>query len=380
MPDPVALAQELIRCPSVTPEDAGALDVLRRVLEAAGFRCERLNYSGDGSYPVPNLYARFGERKPNFCFAGHTDVVPVGDAAAWRFDPFGAVIADGYLYGRGAEDMKSAIAAFAAAAIEVAAAAGEGLNGSISLLITGDEEAEAINGTRKVLATLAERGERLDACIVGEPTNPTRLGEMAKIGRRGSISATITVLGTQGHVAYPHLADNPVPRLLAVLNALGRPLDEGMDFFQPSNLEITSIDVGNPADNVIPARATAKVNIRFNPQHTIASLREWIETVCREHGGRHEVAFRITGEAFLTRPGPLSDLVAAAVKEVTGAEPELSTTGGTSDARFIKDFCPVVEFGTTGRTSHKVDENVAVEDIRRLSRIYRTILTRYFAG
>jgi len=378
MVDPVALAQELIRCPSVTPEDAGALAVLESVLTEAGFCCQRLDYEGDGSYPVSNLYARFGAQQPNFCFAGHTDVVPVGDAAAWQYPPFGGEIHDGYLYGRGAEDMKSAIAAFAAAAVRLAGERGKGLNGSISLLITGDEEADAVNGTRKMLETLTRQGERLDACIVGEPTNPTVLGEMAKIGRRGSISATITIIGTQGHVAYPHLADNPMPRLLKVLAALSEPLDGGMDFFQPSNLEITSIDTGNTADNVIPAKVTAKLNIRFNPKHTIASLKQWIEEICRTHGGAHELSFRITGEAFLTRPGALSDLVGASIEAVTGRKPELSTTGGTSDARFIKDYCPVVEFGTTGRTAHKVDENVAVSDIRTLSAIYYEMLTRYF--
>lgn len=378
MLDPVSLAQELIRCPSVTPDDAGALGVLTRVLQHAGFRCDRLEYEGDGSYPVANLYARFGDKQPNFCFAGHTDVVPVGDAKAWKFEPFGAEIADGYLYGRGAEDMKSAIAAFAAAAVQLVTERGSALPGSVSLLITGDEEADAINGTRKALKTLAERGERLDACIVGEPTNPTELGQMAKIGRRGGLSATLTVYGTQGHVAYPQLADNPLPRLLKTLAALLEPLDEGTPFFQPSNLEVTSIDVGNTADNVIPAQATAKVNVRFNPLHTVASLKEWIAGVCQQHAGRHEIKFRVTGEAFLTEPGALSDLIVAAVREVTGRTPELTTTGGTSDARFIKDYCQVVEFGTTGRTSHKVDENVAIEDIRQLSRIYYTILSRYF--
>ncbi len=377
--DPIALASALIRRPSVTPEDAGALDVLQGFLEAHGFRCRRLPFDGDGSSRVDNLYARFGRSGPNFCFAGHTDVVPVGDPNAWSRDPFGGEVAGGVLHGRGASDMKAAVAAFAVAAARYIAACDGGLPGSISLLITGDEEGEAVNGTRKVLEWLAAEGEALDSCVVGEPTNPTRLGEMVKIGRRGSLSGEVRVFGTQGHVAYPHLADNPVPPLLALLGALdGHVLDQGTPHFQPSNLEITSVDVGNPASNVIPAEARARFNIRFNDLHTGASLRTWIEGLCSRHAGAHEVEIRVSGEAFLTPPGALSDLLVKAIEGVLGATPELSTSGGTSDARFIKDYCPVAEFGLVGATMHKVDEQIPVADVERLTEVYGAVLERYF--
>jgi succinyl-diaminopimelate desuccinylase len=373
---PLELARALIRCPSVTPADEGALDVLQAALTELSFTCHRLPFDEPGTARVDNLYARHGDSSPNFCFAGHTDVVPVGKADGWTQDPFAATVEDGVLYGRGATDMKGAIAAF------VAAVAGlEPPAGSISLLITGDEEGPAINGTRKVLSWLEERGEVLDACLVGEPTNPERLGEMAKIGRRGSLNAILRVEGTQGHVAYPHLADNPVPRLVALLNALNSAnLDDGTEHFQPSNLEITTIDVGNEATNVIPREASARFNIRFNDRHTGASLEAWLRTTLDTIDTRYDLTTDVTGTSFLTPPGTLSETIADAVAAVTDEAPALSTSGGTSDARFIKDHCAVVEFGLISRTMHKVDECVAVADLERLTEIYRGILERYFAS
>jgi succinyl-diaminopimelate desuccinylase len=378
--DPVELSRALIRCPSVTPADAGALAVMQQALEPFGFACERMRFQEEGTPPVDNLYARLGDRPPNFCFAGHTDVVPPGDAAAWTVGPFTAEIRDGRLYGRGAADMKVAIACFAAAAARFRAARSHDLPGSISLLITGDEEGPSINGTKKVLRRLAERGETLDACLVGEPTNPSALGEMIKIGRRGHLNAVLTVEGVQGHSAYPHLADNPIPRLVRMLAAIdATPLDRGTSHFQPSTVAITSVDVGNPATNVIPARATARLDVRFNDLHTGQSVAAWIDARCAEVGGRFHLRTECSGESFLCPPGPLSRIVADAVRRVTGREPELGTTGGTSDARFIKDFCPVCEFGMPGETAHKVDENVAVADIEALTRIYEAVLEGFFA-
>ncbi|MBL6958166.1 MAG: succinyl-diaminopimelate desuccinylase [Rhodospirillales bacterium] len=377
--DPLDLSRALIRCPSVTPDDAGALDVLQEALQGLGFDCTRLPFSEDGTADVDNLYARLGSGGPNFCFAGHTDVVPVGDRDAWTVDPFGAQLREGRLYGRGAADMKCAIACFTAAVSEFLSARGEDFGGSISLLITGDEEGPAVNGTVKMLRWLQDQGQSLDVCLVGEPTNPENLGEMIKIGRRGSMNAFITVTGTQGHTAYPHLADNPVPRLLAMLAEIGKaPLDDGTEHFQPSNLEITTIDVGNPATNVIPNQARATFNIRFNDRHTGASLSQYLKTCCQSVGGDYDLRTEISGEAFLTPPGPLSGIIADAARDVTGRSPELSTTGGTSDARFIKDVCPVAEFGLTNATAHKVDENSAVDDIRDLAVIYRRVLEGYF--
>ncbi|MDA5192950.1 succinyl-diaminopimelate desuccinylase [Govanella unica] len=377
MLDPVALAQSLIRCPSVTPAEAGALDLLQRELEGLGFTCHRLPFDGDGTERVDNLYARIGSTAPHFCFAGHTDVVPVGDAAHWTVDPFAGTIENGTLYGRGANDMKGAIAAFVAAAADYLK--DRELQGSISLLITGDEEGVAINGTRKMLDWLKARGEVLDACVVGEPTNPRLFGEMIKIGRRGSLNAEITVIGAQGHVAYPHLSDNPIPRMLKILTALNeRKLDDGTDHFDPSNLEVVSIDVGNTAANIIPAAVTARLNIRFNDRHTGASLIDWLREVCEMSGGAYELRPHISGESFLTAPGHLSDLVIHAVHDVTGVMPELSTTGGTSDARFIKDACPVLDFGLVGATMHKVDERASVADIQALTKVYRLVLERFF--
>ena len=375
---PLALAQALIRCESVTPADGGALDVLQGALQTLGFTCHRLPFEEPGTATVDNLYARRGEGRPNFCFAGHTDVVPTGALADWSREPFAAHVEDGVLYGRGASDMKGAIAAFVAAVARFGAA-GTGA-GSISLLITGDEEGPAINGTRKVLDWLAARGETLDVCLVGEPTNPEEIGEMVKIGRRGSLNGTLRVTGRQGHVAYPTLADNPLPRLVALLNALlALKLDEGTDHFQPSRLELTSIDVGNAATNVIPGTATARFNVRFNDRHTGASLEHTIRACLDAVGEPYELATEVSGEAFLTPPGPLSTIIAEAVAAVTGRTPALSTTGGTSDARFIKDHCPVAEFGLLSRTMHRTDECVPVEALERLADIYLGILERYFA-
>ena len=384
MTDVIDLSEALIRCPSVTPTEGGALDLLQARLEALGFTCHRLPFSQDGTPDVDNLYARLGTEGPNFCFAGHTDVVPPGDAAGWASDPFKPEIRDGRLYGRGAADMKCAIAAMVAGTDAFLTSNGYP-KGSISFLITGDEEGPAINGTPKMLGWLVDQGEKIDACLVGEPTNVTTLGDMVKIGRRGSLNCTITVTGTQGHVAYPHLADNPVPKLLKMLSALNDdPLDHGNDHFPATNLEITTVDVGNTTTNLIPAQATARINIRFNDMHSGASLTKLIEERCAavmagETQGSYDLDISVSGESFLTPPGLLSDVVAGAVKAVTGQDPELSTTGGTSDARFIKDHCPVVEFGLTNETAHKMNENALVTEIRDLARIYQEVLKRFFA-
>ncbi|MBC6440209.1 MAG: succinyl-diaminopimelate desuccinylase [Rhodospirillales bacterium] len=377
--DPVELAAAMMRRPSVTPVDAGALDILQEALEGLGFTCHRLPFAEDGTEEVDNLYARRGTNGRNFCFAGHTDVVPPGNTDEWSVDPFEAAQLDGVLIGRGAVDMKGAIACFVAAA-ERFTATFDGEN-SISLLITGDEEGPAVNGTKKVLGWLTERGETLDACLVGEPTNPTVLGEMIKIGRRGSLNARITVNGTQGHSAYPHLADNPIDRLVTILHALtSRPLDNGSEHFQPSTLAVTTVDVGNPVTNVIPARATAGLNIRFNDRHSGASLTEHLRGVCDSVGGDVDLDVSVSGEAFLREPDEFAVVVADAAEQVLGRRPEYSTTGGTSDARFIKDHCPVAEFGLIGQTMHKVDEQIAVNELYRLTAVYRAVLDRYFTA
>jgi len=380
--DALALARDLIRKASITPRDEGALGVLEAALTGLGFTCHRMTFSDakvpGGEAPVDNLYARLGTSGPNFCFAGHTDVVPVGNG--WTTEPFNGDVIDGYLYGRGASDMKSAIAAFTAATSRYIKAHGEP-KGSISFLITGDEEGDAVNGTRKVLDWLKAKGEKLDACVVGEPTNPTQLGEMIKIGRRGSLVARVTVHGTQGHSAYPHLADNPIPKLMAMLLALtATPLDNGTPHFQTSTLAITTVDVGNAATNVIPATAKAGFNIRYNDLHTGAKLTDWIRKTfdAAAPGVHYDLDVRISGESFLTPPGQLSTLISDAVKNVTGKTPELSTTGGTSDARFIKDACPVCEFGMVGQTMHKSDERCAVADIENLTAIYLKVLEGFF--
>jgi succinyl-diaminopimelate desuccinylase len=376
--DPVKFAAELIQCPSVTPKDAGALDLLQAELETLGFSCTRYPFE-----EVDNLYARLGSNAPNFCYAGHTDVVPVGAVMDWRHNPFGGEIEDGKLWGRGAADMKGGIASFVAAVAELRADDWFP-DGSISLLITGDEEGPALNGTKKVLEAITEAGEKIDHCLVGEPTNPNTLGEMIKIGRRGSLNGVITANGTQGHVAYPDLAGNPVPALLRVLTALSsKKLDDGNDNFQPSNLEITSIDVNNPAHNVIPQSASAKFNIRFNTEHNGEDLVRWIEReiagVERDFDGEIEADLKLPGLPFLTTPCRFTDLIVNAVKEVTGRTPELSTSGGTSDARFITHYAPVVEFGLIGATIHKVNEHTRITDINMLTQIYKHLLKAYFA-
>jgi succinyl-diaminopimelate desuccinylase len=376
--DAVELTRELIRRPSVTPADAGAMDVVEQVLAGLGFACRRMRFG-----EIENLYARIGTARPNLCFAGHTDVVPVGDVAAWSREAFAADIVDGVLIGRGAVDMKSAIAAFAAAA---ASALAEGaVTGSLSFLITGDEEGVALDGTKRVVETLRAEGEILDHCIVGEPTSAERFGDMVKIGRRGSINVGVRVEGIQGHVAYPHRAANPVAVLIRLLAALeARVLDEGYADFQPSNLEVTTVDVGNPTTNLIPAVATARLNIRFNPTHRGADLAAWIQSeadrAAEGFPGTITVTPAISGEAFLTEQGPFTELVAGAVEAVSGQRPDLSTTGGTSDARFIRDLCPVVELGLVGRTMHAVDERAPVEEIRHLQSVYETLIRRYFAA
>ena len=390
--DPVALAQALIRCASVTPAEGGALALLENALEPLGFACHRLDFSAPDTPDVANLYARLGASGPNFCFAGHTDVVPTGDTVDWINDPFSGTIADGTLHGRGAVDMKGAIAAFVAAAARYVRRHGSPdtwpNGGSISLLITGDEEGPAVNGTRKVLAWLDEQGETLDACLVGEPTNPDALGDMIKIGRRGSMTGHLTVHGIQGHTAYPHLADNPAHHLARMLVALTEaPIDDGSEHFQPTTLQISTIDIGNPATNVIPAHARASFNLRYNDLHTSQSLTAWLRDrldaalAAGNAAGtaRYDLDIWVTGESFLTPPGPFSDVLADAVESVTGRRPELSTTGGTSDARFIKDYCPVAEFGLISQTMHKVDERVACSDIEALTAIYERVLENFFA-
>ena len=374
--DPVALTQALIRRPSVTPADAGAMDVVQEALAGLGFACRRMRFG-----EIENLYARLGDSRPNLCFAGHTDVVPVGERGAWSVDPFEARIEDGVLIGRGATDMKSAIAAFIAAAGD-ALTAGE-VRGSLSLLITGDEEGVATHGTKAVVAALQSEGEAIDHCVVGEPTSSALFGDMIKIGRRGSLNAWLTVDGVQGHSAYPHRAANPIPVLVRLLAALqDRQLDDGHPEFQPSNLQITTIDVGNPATNVIPKTAKARLNIRFNPAHTGRSLADWIEAEAAKagegFGGQVAARVEISGEAFLTEPGPFVAVAADAVEAETGRRPELSTTGGASDARFIRALCPVVELGLVGATMHAVDERTPVAEIEQLTAVYRRLIRRYF--
>lgn len=380
--DPIALTQDLIRCPSVTPADEGALDLLQRVLEGLGFVCTRLPFEEDGTDPVDNLYARLGTASPNLCFAGHTDVVPVGSADQWTVDPFAADIKDGMLVGRGASDMKGAIAAWVAAVSHRLSQVGP-VPGSISLLITGDEEGPSINGTKKMLPALAARGEVIDHCITGEPTNPTDLGTMMKIGRRGSLNGYITVEGVQGHTGYPHLADNAAHRLALMMAALVTwKIDDGSDHFEPSVLSITQALVDNAATNVIPAKASARFNIRFNDLHSGASLTKDLQDLLTQaagDGAKFKLDVIISGESFLTPPGLLSDILTEACESVTGNKPDLSTTGGTSDSRFIKDYCPVVDFGLVGQTMHQVDERVAVSDITALSKIYARVIDRYFA-
>ena len=382
--DPVAIARELIRCPSVTPEEGGAISYLQRVLTGANFDVHRVMFTQPGYDNIENLYARVGTGAPHFVFAGHTDVVPPGEEQLWSYAPFAGEVSEEVLFGRGAVDMKGAIACALAATFDYLAAHHGKPKGSISFLITGDEEGVAVNGTVKLLKWAADRGEKFDHCLLGEPSNPKSLSDMIKIGRRGSLNGTLVVTGTAGHVAYPQLADNPVRGIVTLLSALmNAPLDDGSQHFDPSNLEFTSIDVGNKTVNVIPGEARARFNIRFNDRHTQDDLKALIEQRTTA-AATNKIHWRIEWEpsnadVFVTKPGSLVDLVRAAVAEVTGKSPALSTSGGTSDARFIKDYCPVVEFGLVNTTMHKVDERVPTADLVVLTAIYRNILERYFA-
>jgi succinyl-diaminopimelate desuccinylase len=385
--DVVELTRALVRCESVTPREAGALQHLERTLASLGFSCERMDFSQAGTDDVANLYARIGNSGRHFCFAGHSDVVPVGDLSSWTIGPFSAELSDGYLFGRGAADMKGAIAAFTDAATRFLSKRGRDFGGSISLLITGDEEGPAVNGTVKMLKRLAERGETIDACVVGEPTSSKRFGDMMKIGRRGSMNVDMVVRGVQGHVGYPERLDNPIHRLSALIETLVRePIDKGSTHFQPTSLQFTTVDVGNKATNIAPGMVRARFNTRFNDlwtsQTLLAHLRERLDRAHAALGGNGtiELSADVSGESFFTPPGPLSELVAGAIRDVAGVEAELSTTGGTSDARFIRSYCPVLEFGLVGETMHKVDEKSAVADLRTLTRVYETVLDRYFAA
>ncbi len=376
--DPVALTQRLIRCRSVTPADDGAIGVLDETLRGIGFACEQLLGTTPGTPDILNLWARYGQGGKHFCFAGHTDVVPPGEIANWRADPFAAEIRDGFLIGRGAVDMKGAVAAFTAASDQFLRAHPD-FGGSISLLITGDEEGPSVNGTIKVLEVLSRRGERIDACLVGEPTNARVLGDTIKVGRRGSVNLTLTVHGIGGHTAYPQLADNAAHRMVAMLNALtAAQMDEGTEHFQASSLQISTIDIGNPATNVIPAQARACLNIRFNDLWTSTTVERWVRDRIAPFGDNFEIAVQVSGESFLTPPSAIAVVIADAAEAVTGLRPDFTTGGGTSDARFIHRHCPVAEFGLVGQTMHKLDETVAVADLLALTEIYRRVLERFF--
>jgi succinyl-diaminopimelate desuccinylase len=381
--DPVAIARDLIRCRSVTPEEGGALAYLQNTLATAGFAVYRPTFTEPGTAPVENLYARIGTERPNLMFAGHTDVVPPGDENAWRHPPFGGEVAGDKLYGRGAVDMKGGIACFVAAALDhLAANGGKPKRGSLSLLITGDEESVAVNGTIKLLKWAAERGEAFDHCMLGEPSNVEVVGDTIKAGRRGSLNGTLTVTGRQGHVAYPDRADNPIRGLTALITALQAPLDNGSAHFEPSHLEFTSVDVGNPTVNLIPGQARARFNIRHNDCHSQAELKALIERRAQAAAvGPARFSFEwqpSNADVFVTKPGPFTDLAVSAIAEVTGRTPKLSTSGGTSDARFIKDYCPVLEFGLVGQTMHQVDECAPIGDLITLTKIYRRIIDKYF--
>ncbi|MEM9716028.1 MAG: succinyl-diaminopimelate desuccinylase [Pseudomonadota bacterium] len=375
--NPITLTADLVRCPSVTPNEGGAISLLETHLNAAGFACTRISRGG-----IENLFARWGAgaNGRTFGYNGHTDVVPVGDATAWSHDPFGAVEEDGFIYGRGSVDMKSSVAAFTAAAIKFVTETPP--DGSVVLTITGDEEGDAIDGTQAILDWMDANNERMDHCLVGEPTCPNIMGEMMKIGRRGSLTAFFTATGVQGHSAYPHLAENPVPVLAGLMADLAAMhLDDGSDHFDPSNLEVTTFDTGNPANNVIPGTCNATVNIRFNELHSSQSLIDMVTAKAKAAAGKVQidVDFRVTGDSFITPPGELSDLVTTAVQAETGLTPKTSTSGGTSDARMVKNHCPVIEFGLVGQRMHAVDERVPIKDIETLSNIYHRILTNYFA-
>jgi succinyl-diaminopimelate desuccinylase len=380
--DPVAIARDLIRCRSVTPDEGGALAYLQDLLARSGFEAHRAIFAEPGTAPVDNLYARVGASRPNLLFAGHTDVVPPGNEGAWSHPPFAGAIAGERLYGRGAVDMKGGIACFVAAALDHLAASGGKPKGSISLLITGDEEGVAVNGTVKLLTWAAERGEIFDHCILGEPSNVEVLGDTIKAGRRGSLNGTLIVTGRQGHVAYPERADNPIRGLVTLMAALQAPLDEGSAQFAPSHLEFTSVDVGNATVNLIPGEARARFNIRYNDRHSQTALKTLIERRAKAAaGGRVHYAFDwqpSNADVFFTKPGPFTELAVAAIAEVTGHRPKLSTSGGTSDARFIKNYCPVLEFGLVGQTMHQTDESTPVQDLLTLTAIYRRIIEKYF--
>jgi succinyl-diaminopimelate desuccinylase len=374
--DPIKLALSLIQCPSVTPHEGGALTYLEGVLGDLGFECHRLRFESEGTEPVENLYARLGTAKPHFCFAGHTDVVPAGNLKDWISDPFQGVIQEGHLYGRGAVDMKGSIAAFVAAVSRIQFE--QSLPFSVSLLITGDEEGIAVNGTRRVLNWLEERGETIDFCLVGEPSCQERLGDTIKIGRRGSLNTILTVKGIQGHVAYPERSLNPVSRLIDMLYHLKKgPSEKHSQYFDRSNLEITSVDVGNETTNLIPGQASARFNIRFSDQQTGAALESWIRSVCKQFGAEFQVEFQLSGEAEFLAPNQDTDLIAQIINDVTGVQPKLNTHGGTSDARFIRNYAPVIEFGLVGKTMHQVNECVDIKDLEQLTDIYQQILLRW---
>jgi len=371
------LAKELIRRPSVTPKDAGSINLLAKNLRSLGFKCQMMNFKN-----IKNLYAKLGKLSPNFCYAGHTDVVPVGDLKSWSVNPFSGVVKNNKLVGRGASDMKGSIACFVAAVSQFKKVKPK-FKGSISLLITGDEEAIAINGTKRVVEKLKKRKEKINFCLVGEPTNLTKLGQMMKIGRRGSMTGYLTIYGTQGHVAYPHQANNPAPVITKILNQIKDiKLDRGTKNFQPSNLEVVKINIENSADNVIPAKATATFNIRFNNKHSSASLKRKVHkvfsNVCRRSRCSFKISYMVSGEAFLTTPNKTTYMIQKIIKKITKIKPKLSTAGGTSDARFIRKISPCVEFGLVGKTAHKIDEMVSVADMKKLKKIYLNILQNYF--
>ena len=376
--DPINLTSELIKCPSVTPSDEGAIDLLDKTLTSMGFSCQQIEFQEPGTKRVNNLYAEIGDNGKNFCFAGHSDVVPIGDG--WDYDPFGGQVVDGKLFGRGASDMKGAIACFISAVGNYLEHHGIP-KGTISLLITGDEEGPAINGTKKVLNWLKSRNKKIDFCVVGEPTNPEKIGEMVKVGRRGSVNAKLTAHGVQGHVAYPHLAKNPINILHRLISALlSNTLDNGNEFFQPSNLSLTSIDVGNTVTNVIPSDAHANFNIRFNNIYNKNSIKKWIKDTLNSVASKNEYSLEttVTGDSFLSESNEYTSIVSNSIKKIVGMNPKLSTTGGTSDARFIHEYCPVCEFGLIGKTMHKVNEFVYIDDLMTLTNIYNNILNNFF--
>ena len=377
------LAKELIRFPSITPVDAGVIKFLEKKLKKLGFKTKILEFKEKGFQPVKNLYARFGSKTPNFMFAGHVDIVPPGNIKDWTVNPFKPSVKKGHLIGRGANDMKSSIAAFVSA-VSAFLSKNKKFNGSISLLITGDEEGDAVNGTKKVVEYLKKRKERINFCLVGEPTNPNKLGEMIKIGRRGSLTGKLTILGIQGHVAYPHRANNPSTTLIKILDELKNiRFDKGTKNFQPSNLEVTKLNVDNNADNVIPNSAEATFNIRYNDKHSSSSLKKKLNKIfskiTKKSKSKFKIEYRVSGEAFLTKPNTTTLMIQSIVKKITKIKPKLSTTGGTSDARFIKNISPCLEFGLVGKTMHKVDEAVSLSDLKKLTKIYSLILDNYFS-